>query len=90
MLDVTKLSLLIKSSQKHFSLELSFLINIWKILVPEIFLSIKEKGTFAFAKGITDNRKLWKTIKQNFTDKTLKDERITLVNGTSLKPIKKM
>ena len=90
MLDVTKLSLLIKSSQKHFSLELSFLINIWKILVPEIFLSIKEKGTSAFAKGITDNRKLWKTIKQNFTDKTLKDERITLVNGTSLKQIKKM
>ena len=90
MLDVTKLSLLIKSSQKHFSLELSILINIWKILVPVIFLSIKEKGTFAFAKGITDNRKLWKTIKQNFTDKTLKDERITLVNGTSLKQIKKM
>ena len=86
MLDVTKLSLLIKNSQKHFSLELSFLINIWKILVPEI----KDKGTFAFAKGITDNRKLWKTIKQNFTDKTLKGARITLVNGTSLKQIKKM
>ena len=55
MLDVTKLSLLIKNSQKHFSLELAFLINIWKILVPEIFLFIKDKGTFAFAKGITDN-----------------------------------
>ena len=59
------------------------------ISAGDIF-SIKEKGTFAFAKGITDNRKLWKTIKKNFTDKTLKDDRITLVNGTSLKQIKKM
>ena len=32
-------------------------------------------------KKITDNRKFWQTIKPNFTDKTLKDERITLVDG---------
>ena len=32
-------------------------------------------------KRITDNRKFWQTIKPNFTDKTLKDERITLVEG---------
>ena len=32
-------------------------------------------------KRITDNRKFWQTIKPNFTDKTLKDERITLAEG---------
>ena len=32
-------------------------------------------------KRITDKRKFWQTIKPNFTDKTLKDERITLVDG---------
>ena len=32
-------------------------------------------------KGITDNRKFWQTIKPNCTDKTLKDERITLFEG---------
>ena len=32
-------------------------------------------------KRITGNRKFWQTIKPNFTDKTLKDERITLVDG---------
>ena len=32
-------------------------------------------------KRIPDNNKFWKTIKSNFTDKTLKDERITLVEG---------
>ena len=32
-------------------------------------------------KRITDYRKFWQTIKPNFTDKTLKDERITLVDG---------
>ena len=32
-------------------------------------------------KRITDHRKFWQTIKPNCTDKTLKDERITLVNG---------
>ena len=31
-------------------------------------------------KRITDNRKFWQTIKPNFTDKTFKDERITLVD----------
>ena len=29
---------------------------------------------------ITDNKQFWKTIKPNFTDKVLKDERITLVD----------
>ena len=32
-------------------------------------------------KRITDNRKNWQTIKRNCTDKTLKDERITVVEG---------
>ena len=32
-------------------------------------------------KRITDNRKFRQTIKPNFTDKTLKDERITLVDA---------
>ena len=32
-------------------------------------------------KRITDNRIFWQTIKPNFTDKTLRDERITLVEG---------
>ena len=32
-------------------------------------------------KRISDNRKFWQIIKPNCTDKTLKDERITLVEG---------
>ena len=32
-------------------------------------------------KRITDNRKFWQTIKPNFTDETLRDERTTLVEG---------
>ena len=32
-------------------------------------------------KRITDNRKFWQTIKPNFTDKILKDEETTLVDG---------
>ena len=32
-------------------------------------------------KRITHNRKLWQTIKPNFTDNALKDERITLIDG---------
>ena len=32
-------------------------------------------------KRITDNRKFWQTIKPNLTDKTLRDERITLAEG---------
>ena len=32
-------------------------------------------------KRITDNRNFLQTIKPNFTDKTLRDERITLVEG---------
>ena len=31
-------------------------------------------------KRITNKRKFWQTIKPNFTDKILKDERITLVD----------
>ena len=30
-------------------------------------------------KKVTDNKHFWKTIKPNFTDKVLKDERIVLV-----------
>ena len=29
----------------------------------------------------TDNRQVWQTIKPHFTDKTLKDERIIIVDG---------
>ena len=32
-------------------------------------------------KRATDNRKFWQTSKPNFTNKTLKDKRITLVDG---------
>ena len=32
-------------------------------------------------KRITDKSKFWQTVTPNFTDKTLKDERITLVDG---------
>ena len=32
-------------------------------------------------KRISDNRKFWQIIKPNCTDKTLKDEKITLVEG---------
>ena len=35
-------------------------------------------------KRITGNRKFWQTIKPNFTDKTLKDERINLVEGVNI------
>ena len=35
-------------------------------------------------KRITDNRKFWQTIKSNFTDKTFRDERITLVEGNKV------
>ena len=35
-------------------------------------------------KRITDNRKFWQTIKPHFTDKTLRDERITLVEGDKI------
>ena len=61
----------------------------------EIFLPIKDrdlsvellrKSKKVFynnlnVKRITNNRKFWQTIKSNFTDKTLKDERIILVDG---------
>ena len=35
-------------------------------------------------KKITDNKPFWKTIKPNFTDKTLKDERIALVEDGNI------
>ena len=37
------------------------------------------------ARRITNNRKFWQTILPNFTDKTLKDEWITLVDGDKVK-----
>ena len=40
-------------------------------------------------KRIPGSRKFWQTIKPNFTDKTLKDERITLVEGHKVKTEKK-
>ena len=61
--------------------------------MPEIPLPIKYKEIFCVkllrksknfynnlnVKRMTDNRKFWQTIKPNCVDKTLKDERITLV-----------
>ena len=35
-------------------------------------------------KRTTDNKKFWQTIKPNLTDKTLKNERITLVDGDNV------
>ena len=35
-------------------------------------------------KYITENKLFWKTVKPSFTDKTLKDERITLVETIML------
>ena len=36
-------------------------------------------------KRITGNRKFWQTIKLNFTEMTLKDERTSLVDGDVIK-----
>ena len=63
--------------------------------MPEISLPIKDKNFYVKllrkskknfynnlnVNRVTDNRKFWQTIKSNCTDKTLKDERITLVEG---------
>ena len=51
-----------------------------------LFVKILRKSEKNFynnlnVKRIPDNNKFWKTIKSNFTAKTLKDERITLVEG---------
>ena len=35
-------------------------------------------------KYITENKLFWKTVKPSFTDKTLKDERITLVENNKV------
>ena len=35
-------------------------------------------------KYITENKLFWKTVKPSFTDKTLKDERITLVQNNKV------
>ena len=35
-------------------------------------------------KNITENKLIWKTVKPSFTDKTLKDERITLVENSKV------
>ena len=37
-------------------------------------------------KYITENKLFWKTVKPSFTDKTLKDERITLVENNEVVP----
>ena len=39
-------------------------------------------------KRITDSRKFWQTIKPNFTEKTIKGERITLVEGDKVMVIR--
>ena len=63
--------------------------------MPEISLPIKDKNFYVKllrkskknfynnlnVNRVTDNRKFWQTIKSNCTGKTLKDERITLVEG---------
>ena len=35
-------------------------------------------------KYITENKRFWKTVKPSFTDKTLKNERITLVENNKV------
>ena len=35
-------------------------------------------------KYITENKLFWKTVKPSFTDKTLKDERITIVQNNKV------
>ena len=94
ILDVTNLPSWVNNSQKRFWQGLIFLINIGKIIVPEISLPVKtnlcvkllRKSKKDFysnlnVKRITDSRKFWQTIKPNFTEKTIKGERITLVEG---------
>ena len=49
-----------------------------KICVKLLRKSKKNFCNNLSVKSITDNRKVWPTIKPNFTHKTLKDERITL------------
>ena len=46
-------------------------------------LSFKENGISKIinVKRIIDNRKFWQSVKQNFTDKTFKDERMILIHG---------
>ena len=39
-------------------------------------------------KRITDSRKFWQTIKPNFTEKTIKGERITLAEGDKVMVIR--
>ena len=53
----------------------------WNFCVKLLRKSKKDFCNNLNVKRITDNRTFWQTIKPNFTDKTLKDERITLVEG---------
>ena len=69
--------------------ELIFFTNKGKKILPEIYLPIKVKLLRTPKKGfcnnlnvkrITNNRKFWKTIISDFTSKTQKDEKMTIVD----------
>ena len=53
----------------------------WNLCVKLLRKSKKDFYNNLNVKRITVNRKFWQTIKPNFTDKTLRDERVTLVEG---------
>ena len=44
-------------------------------------VKLLRKSKKDFYNNLNVNRTFWQTIKPNFTDKTLKDQRITLVEG---------
>ena len=84
-----------KQIKKQLCLGLAFLINIGKINSAGNLFTYKRQRNLCVKllrkskkvfynnlnmKRITNNGKYWQTIKLNFTGKTLKDERITLVN----------
>ena len=96
VLDVTSSPLWINNSEKQLWLGVAFLINIGKIINAEnlfackrwknlcVKLLRKSKKVFCNNLNVTtiaNNKKFWQTIKSNFTDKTLKDESIILVDG---------
>ena len=51
----------------------------WNFCVKILRKSKKDFCNNLNVKRITENRTFWETIKPNFTDKTLKDKRITFV-----------
>ena len=96
MLDVTNLSSWVNNSEKRLWLGLVLLINLGKIIVPAISLPIKHNEIFVLTfsenlrrisdiilaiENLEKLRKFWQTIESNFTDKTLKDEKIFIVEG---------